>query len=254
MKDFLTFKKFLEQDKGDGKGGAAGDQTDDKTNKTDDTSTPEFEEYNGFKVPKGTVEAINKRVASEKHGLKTKFDSLQTQYNELQTQLEELKLKSMTDAERQAHDEKKRKEFESQLTQKAEMSETKFKKYFLDTELFKEVGNYDVHNAKQVVKLLKDEYKHEFSNEDSTDELSVVFNINGASATVEEAVKKFLSAPENANLLKSTFKPGGGTLKKNNQTEVQKTEFTRTELKNPAIRAVYSQALKQKLDVKIIDK
>ena len=254
MRNFTQdLRLFLEQDRGDGKGGGGGSD-DQTTDKTTDETTDEFEEYNGFKVPKGTIEAINKRVAAEKAGLKSKYNDLQNSYNEMQVQLEELKIKSMSDAERQAHEEQKRKEQEEQLAKKAEMSETKFKTYFLDTELYREASKFDVHNAKQVVKLLKDEYKHKFSTEDNTDELSVTFNINGTDVTVEEAVKKFLSDPDNANLLKSTFKPGADTRSNRNNMQTDfKTEYKRSELKNPEVRAQYNEALKRKLDVKIIE-
>lgn len=188
----------------------------------------EFEIYNGFKVQKGGVEAINKRVASETHAWKEKHKIVQDQLNELSVQLEEARLAQMSDKERQAHEELKKKEIFEALEKKAETYSNKYKNYYLDTELFREVSSYDVVNAKQVLALVKAEYKTEFAEDG--DNLGLFLSNGSEKLTVQEAVKKFLTDPSNANLIRSTLKPGSGTKAAGSQPKQLRTSFKRSEV------------------------
>jgi len=207
---------------------------DDHTDPPPDDNNPpppeEFEDYNGFKVPKGAVDAINKRVAKETHNWKEKHRLTEEKLNTLSSQFEGMKLSTMTEKERQAHDEQKRKDEIESLKNKADDKDRKFKTYFLDTELFREISNYDVVNAKQVIALLKTEYKHEFA--ESEEAVKVLFNKGSDKLTVQEAVKNYLQDPLNSNLIKSSLKTGTGTKTSTTQKKNLRTTFKRSEVAN----------------------
>lgn len=236
-------------DGGDGAGGSAGGQGDGSAGDDGKAGGDEFELYNGFKVPKGAVEAINKRVASETHNWKEKYSSLSNEVNSLRTTLEEHKLSQMSEAEKKAHEEKQRQTEKEKLIKERDEKDSKFKNYYLDTELFKEVSGHDVYNANQVIRLLKAEYPHEITEEG--DSLSVGFNIKGQKLTVQEAVKIFLDDPNNANLLKSRLQGGGGTGGKRAGVNPGRTTFKRSEIKDPDSEAAkeYREAIKAGIEV-----
>lgn len=208
--------------------------------------------YNGksIKLAKELVDSINGRVASEKHQIKEKLTTLAEENNNLKTKISEYELSQMTDAQKKELEVKKQKEKEEALLQKASESESKFKNYFLDTELYKAVSDYEVHNSKQVVKLLKSEYKHDFV-EDDNGELQIVFNVNGNKVSIKDAFKAFFNDPSNANLLKSTLKSGGGTSIKTgsgSSTQNLRTEYTRAEVQTESGRKEYNAAMKAGLN------
>jgi hypothetical protein len=223
---------------------------------TPETDTPpaeEFETYNGFKVPKGAVDAINKRVATETHTLKEKLKKFEEENNSFRVQFEEFKLSQMSEKEKQEHAEEKRKEREAELLNKANDKDRKFKNYFLDTELFREIGNYDVINSKQVLSLIKAEYKEEF--EEAEEDVNIFFKKGSAKLTVQEAVKSFLSDPSNSNLIRSSLKPGAGTKVAGNQQKNLRTIFKRSEVAdvNSDAAKEYNEAMKAGLRPTLTD-
>jgi len=211
--------------------------------------------FNGqtTKLPKNVVESINKRVGAETHTAKEKARIAEEQNNKLLAQIEEFKLSQMTDKEKQEHAELKRKEREAELENKANDKDRKFKNYFLDTELFKEIGNYDVVNSKQVLSLLKAEYKEEF--EEVEDNVNIFFKKGSTKLTVQEAVKTFLTDPSNANLIKSSLKPGSGTRAPGGQQKNLRTTFKRSEVAvtNSDAAAEYRAAMKAGLKPVLTD-
>lgn len=221
----------------------------------DDNPPPpeEFETYNGFKVPKGAVDAINKRVATETHALKEKLKSISDENNSFRVQFEEFKLSQMSEKEKQEHEEQKRKQREAELENKANDKDRKFKNYFLDTELFKEIGSYDVINLKQVLSLIKAEYKEEF--EEVEEDVNIFFKKGSAKLTVQEAVKSFLSDPSNSNLIRSSLKPGAGTKVAGAQSKNLRTTFKRSEVSdiNSDAAKEYNEAMKAGLRPTLTD-
>jgi len=213
----------------------------------------EFETYNGFKVPKGAVDAINKRVATETHALKEKLKKFEEENNSFRVQFEEFKLSQMSEKEKQEHAEQQRKQKETELVNKANDNDRKFKNYFLDTELFKEIGNHDVINSKQVLSLIKAEYKEEF--EEAEEDVNIFFKKGSAKLTVQEAVKSFLSDPSNSNLIRSSLKPGAGTKVAGNQQKNLRTTFKRSEVAdvNSDAAKEYNEAMKAGLSPTLTD-
>jgi hypothetical protein len=218
-----------------------------------DPPSDEFEVYNGFKVQKGAVDAINKRVASETHTLKEKIKKMDEENNSFRIQFEEFKLSQMSEKEKQEHEEQKRKQKEAELENRANDKDRKFKNYFLETELFKEVSNYDVINAKQVIALIKSEYKQEFAEEGES--VNIFFNNGSSKLTVQEAVKNFLQDPLNSNLIKSSLKPGAGTKASGTQQKNLRTTFKRSEVANTNSEAAaeYRAAMKAGLNPTLTD-
>lgn len=221
---------------------------------TPNIGAEEFEDYNGFKVQKGAKDIINKRVASETHTLKEKLKTISEENNTFRTQFEEFKLSQMSEKEKQAHEEQKRKEKEESLVKKADEYSSKYKNYFLDTELFKEVSNFDVVNSKQVLALIKAEYKTEFA--ETEDGVNIFFNNGSTKLTVQEAVKNFLNDPSNANLIKSKLITGSGTKTSNTQPKQNlRTVFKASEIadiKSESARE-YREAMKAGLNPTLID-
>jgi len=250
---------LMAPDGGDGaSGGSPGGQGnpgtgDNKTGEGDDSGAEEFETYNGFKVPKGAVEAINKRVAAETHTWKEKYNSLSSEINTLKTTLEEHKLSQMSEAEKKAHEEKQRQAEKDKLVKERDEKDSKFKNYYLDTELFKEVSGHDVYNANQVIRLLKAEYPQEIT--EGEDGLSISFNVKGQKLTVQEAVKTFLDDPNNANLLKSRLQGGGGTGGRRTGASTGRTTFKRSEVADTTSEAAkeYREAIRNGVDVRMVE-
>jgi len=213
----------------------------------------EFETYNGFKVPKGAVDAINRRVATETHTLKEKLKKFEEENNSFRVQFEEFKLSQMSEKEKQEHAEQQRKQKETELVNKANDKDRKFKNYFLDTELFREIGNYEVINSKQVLSLIKAEYKEEF--EEAEEDVNIFFKKGSAKLTVQEAVKSFLSDPSNSNLIKSSLKPGAGTKPGGMQNKNLRTTFKRSEVAVTSSEAAaeYRAAMKAGLNPVLTD-
>lgn len=224
----------------------------DQVEETKTTEEEEFENYNGFKVQRGTTEAVNKRVASETHKLKEKYNTTQEQLNTLQQQLEEMKLNSMTEKERLAHEEEQRKVEEEKLKNQVEEYGSKYKNYFRDTELHNAISKFDVVNPKQVLNLIKSEYKTEF--EENEDGINLHFNNGSNKVTVEEAVKNFLDDPSNSNLIRSNLRSGSGTKTSNQSKTELRTSFKRSEIADPNSEAAkeYNQALKQGLRPELV--
>jgi len=224
-------------------------QTDEKNSQSNEE---EFEIYNGFKVQKGTVDAVNKRVASETHKLKERYNETSEQLNALQQQLEEMKLNSMTEKERLAHEEEKRKIEEEKLKNQVEEYGSKYKNYYRDTELHNAISKFDVVNPKQVLNLIKSEYKTEF--EESEDGINLYFNSGSNKVTVEEAVKNFLDDPSNSNLIRSNLRSGSGTKTSNQSKTELRTSFKRSEIADPNSEAAkeYHEALKQGLRPELV--
>jgi hypothetical protein len=211
--------------------------------------------YNGksTKLPKELVESINRRTASELHTWKEKHKTQQDQINALSVQLEEMKLSTMTDKEKAELAEKKRNEEIEQYKSKADSYSTKYKNYFMDTELFREVSNYDVINSKQVISLLKAEYKHEFA--ETEDGIELAFLSGGSKLTVQEAVKNFLHDPQNSNLIRSNLIPGAGTKAGGQQKRTMRTTFKRSEVADTSSEAAaeYRAAMKAGLNPTLTD-
>jgi len=212
--------------------------------------------FNGktVKLSKEIVESINRRVGAETHTAKERARQLEETNNTLSAQLEEFKLSQMTEKQKQEHNEQKRKDREAELERKASDSDSKFKNYYLETELFKAISEYEVVNSKQVLNLIKAEYKSEFA--DIEDGIQVFFNNGSTKFTVQEAVKTFLSDPNNANLIKSSLIPGSGTKTTGTQTKTPlRTSFKRSEIadiKSDAAKE-YREALRAGLPVTLTD-
>lgn len=219
----------------------------------DSGSDNEWETYNGFKVQKGATEVINKRVASETFKLKEKYRTLQEQMNETNTRLEEMKLASMSDKERLEHEAAVRKAKEDQLLSKVSETDSKFKSYFRDTELLKAIGDYDCISPRQVLNLIKAEYKIDYVDNDG--EVGIVFKNGDEALTVKDAVKTFLADPSNSNLVRSTLKPGSGTKTSSTPGSAKlRTVFTRAEVADTKSEAAkeYQAALKARLNPKLV--
>jgi len=168
-----------------------------------------FEEYNGMLVQEGTVDKINKRVESERGQHEKKYADLEEKHNKLNTDHEELKKKHMTAEELQQENERKRQKEIDDLRADRDQKAILFKKNKIETDLLKEISSsgIEVVNAKQVMNLLRLEY----DDIDIANDSDLVFKKGSNSLTAQEAVKTFLEDQSNANLLKNTLKPGGGT-------------------------------------------
>ena len=219
-----------------------------------DEEVEELVDYNGFQIPKGALDAVNKRVASETYNLKQKNQKLQEELNNFSTQLEEMKLNSMSEKERIEHEEALRKAEQEKL--KAQVSEysEKYKNYYRDTQLHNEISKHNVINPKQVLNLIKSEYKTDY--EETNDEINLFFKNGEDKFTVQEAVKKFLDDPSNSNLLNSSLKSGSGTKSgSNSPKKTLRTEFKRSEVRDHNSEAAqeYRDAMKAGLNPSLID-
>lgn len=195
----------------------------------------EFEEYNGFKVQKGVIDAFNKRLAVEKSNLNKKQTALQDELNMIKVAFEEMKISQMTEKERKDVEDKKKMADLQKLIDEKEQNFNLFKTHKIDTELFNEVSKYDVYNISQVVKLIKTN-SYDFKRNDNGD-YEITFSYGDEALSVGDAVKRFLEEDSNANLLKSTLKSGSGTKKVSKSASTINNEISEEEFNNLSPKA-----------------
>lgn len=208
-----------------------------------------FESYNGLFVQEGVVTAINKRVEAERDQHTAKYTELEGKHKELSTQHEELRQKHMTAEERAADAQKKQQQREQELIADRDKNRNLYKNHRIETELFKGLSSFkaeskiETYDDDQVLRLLKSEYDElDLANNDS----EVVFKKGASSVIAKEAIKNFLEAEKNANLVKSGLNPGSGTQTSVQQSDNMRTKFKRSEVADTSSKpaAEYRAAMK----------
>jgi len=220
-------------------GGASGGTKEPESGGTQNTGTPPIDPQQmfnlGFARAREKAEKEMKEILAEKERLEQELKKVSEEHQRIVGRLQEFglspdKLEMLKELEQKKETEKER--LEKALKEQAQKYEEMIKKTkeeaeFLRRTLFRQTvekelalaaQKYNAWDAKQVVKLLRDNVKME--KDEKTGEFRLVvydddgterYTQKGEPMTVEELVKEFLE--KNPNLVKAQSQAGAGTQK-----------------------------------------
>jgi hypothetical protein len=207
-----------------------------KVIKNADGSTVDLQKIIGHAV--GTTKKIERKKIDE---TKNEYQSLKQEYETIAEKLQELETKDLSEVEKEnlklkkqlQEFEKKTKTFEETATQNFQ----KFENEKIQSDLFRSISGYDLHNSSQTVKLFKADCSPSLiADEDGnyqTKAQVTIQNEKGEFETIEgnpqEVFKLWISQEEQSYLLKNNLKPGGSTSKTGNMSTVDPSKMSDSE-------------------------